>query len=140
MHGRYHAGEPLLREFMKHPQRTLPLAAQGIAVGDEHNLLLREICRIRGRGSPLPGLSVKAYRYENGTWRWRRDAIVQADGSYTLNALREGTYRVSFYDPGGNYIREWWEDVTTIGPGKVDKSKYREHMVWLFAPMLKPTN
>ncbi|MCP4708354.1 MAG: carboxypeptidase regulatory-like domain-containing protein, partial [Planctomycetes bacterium] len=64
-----------------------------------------------GGGSPLAGIQVTAY-YSNtqySSWRYRHHhyATTGISGTYTLNDLVTGTYRLKFYDPSNAYVDEY---------------------------------
>ncbi|MDH4139370.1 MAG: carboxypeptidase regulatory-like domain-containing protein, partial [Coriobacteriia bacterium] len=65
-------------------------------------------------GAPLPDISVLIYNNATGIWRWRRTTTTDADGLWGTSGLDPGEYRVSFLDPGGTYIREYWDDWTVF--------------------------
>ena len=65
-------------------------------------------------GTPISGVTVRAYRYERrGDW-WdeTEPARTAADGSYSLDLLRDGTYLVQF-SGAGEYFGEWYDNART---------------------------
>ena len=89
-------------------------AAERRSCGDSGKVITPILERDIGTVDPVVGLTVKAYRDTGSGYRWVRDAYTDASGDYTLPGLREGDYKISFYDPSGVYIREWYDDVPTI--------------------------
>jgi beta propeller repeat protein len=64
-------------------------------------------------GIPLPNITVIAYQAEVPDWtRYtsRGSAHTLSDGSYKLSGLAAGTYRLSFYDPTGSHVMEFYDD------------------------------
>ena len=58
----------------------------------------------------VPGVLVTAYRVSGGYWN--RTGYTGVDGSYRLNYLDEGGYRVQFTPPPP-FIGEWYDDAAT---------------------------
>jgi formylglycine-generating enzyme required for sulfatase activity/5-hydroxyisourate hydrolase-like protein (transthyretin family) len=60
--------------------------------------------RINGKvtgpdGNPLPDVDIDVFRLqENGQWDWYEDTEANADGTYEIGGLPNGTYRVGFLD------------------------------------------
>jgi hypothetical protein len=60
--------------------------------------------------TPLPGITVYAWRYFSPIWQRVANATTAGDGSYTLSDLEPSSYRVEFNDPSGNYVTEFYND------------------------------
>jgi 5-hydroxyisourate hydrolase-like protein (transthyretin family) len=62
-------------------------------------------------GAPLSGIQVVAYRYiDTGSgsyWQYVKYNNSQADGSYHIGGLEDGSYRLYFSDPAGNFAPEY---------------------------------
>lgn len=61
-------------------------------------------------GDPLPETSVTAYLLVGATWREVADVATGIDGTYVLDGLPAGTYRVGFVSYEGDYMVEYWND------------------------------
>jgi 5-hydroxyisourate hydrolase-like protein (transthyretin family) len=77
-------------------------------------------------GTPLAGVYVYAYRNNgSGSWNYVNQTTTQANGSYDLKGLTLGDYRFQFYEPGGLYQSEYYDNIpdfnsatpTTLGTG-----------------------
>lgn len=62
-------------------------------------------------GSPLSGITVAA-TFQEGWDPWLRTVTDEA-GEYTLVGLREGTYVITFFAEGTDFLREHWDDAAT---------------------------
>jgi len=61
--------------------------------------------------TPLGGIAVAAYRDNGlGVWVHVADARTVGDGSYQLDGLAAGNYRLRFVDEGGTYATECYKD------------------------------
>ena len=66
--------------------------------------------------TPLNEVEVIAYKlHDYGYWLRDRDAMTQADGSYSIRLLLPGTYRISFSGPNGmiyaeEFCRRCWAE------------------------------
>lgn len=68
-------------------------------------------------GTPLSRVAVSAYRYaaaDDGYWEFTRHAITGDDGTYEIQGLPSGTYRISFEDFDGNHVSEYWDDAVGL--------------------------
>lgn len=65
---------------------------------------------------PLPGIDVTAYRLVAGTWTAVGSfASTGPDGTYTIDGLDDGTYRVGFEDLlNADFAPEFYDDAATI--------------------------
>jgi 5-hydroxyisourate hydrolase-like protein (transthyretin family) len=64
-------------------------------------------------GTPLSGVTVRAYRYEPHYDDWDTYSVrTAADGSYSFSMLRDGTYLVEF-SRRGDYFGEWYDGART---------------------------
>lgn len=66
---------------------------------------------------PLSGIDVSAYRLNDSLeyWEWVSSATTQSDGSYVVDGLTTGTYRVGFTDDDqGDYITEYFNNAVRI--------------------------
>lgn len=85
------------------------------------NASLATASRIQGTvtndsGSSLQGIYVYAYRSNGGgSWSYLGQALTQADGSYDLGGLAQGTYRIEFHDSEGFHVREYYDDAPGFG-------------------------
>ncbi len=55
-----------------------------------------------------------AYRLVGGEWEIAESTFTDGAGSYTVEGLRTGTYRVRFRTFGGGYLQEYYQDKDTI--------------------------
>jgi hypothetical protein len=65
---------------------------------------------------PLGNIQVRAYRYD-GTASWthvKNTLTADPGGTYTLDALAAGTYRLKFVDEAGTYAAEYYSDKSTL--------------------------
>ena len=71
---------------------------------------------VRNAGStPIPSVSVRAYRLVAGLWQTAGSGFTDNSGVYTVDGLRTGTYRVQFETFGaGGYLPEYYQDKDTI--------------------------
>ena len=68
--------------------------------------------------TPLEGIQVNAYQWNNDGWWMHMNADwTDSDGSYFINALPAGTYRVEFSDGSGNYLSEAYDDAAELDSG-----------------------
>ncbi len=65
-------------------------------------------------GNPLKGIQVIAYHWNGTRWHWYSYGISKADGSYDINRLNTGTYRVAFWKLGEKVPLEFYDNVATI--------------------------
>ena len=70
-------------------------------------------------GTPVKGVTVRAYRYEAWWDYWDRAQPVRTgpDGSYSIGMLRDGAYQVEFVGKG-DYFGEWYDNARTRGFAK----------------------
>jgi 5-hydroxyisourate hydrolase-like protein (transthyretin family) len=72
--------------------------------------------RINGKvtgpdGSPLAAVWVDVFRLqENGQWDWYEDTEANADGTYEIGGLPNGTYRVGFLDDDEVHAVQFYEN------------------------------
>jgi hypothetical protein len=66
----------------------------------------------------LEGIKVQIYRKEGVgdevSYSYVTSENTAADGTYTLSGLSEGTYKLKFSDPDGNYLTEYHDDKATL--------------------------
>jgi hypothetical protein len=62
--------------------------------------------------APLPGILVKAHRYNPVTHQWPvvGTSTTGPSGTYDVGGLETGAYRAGFSDPSGEYIPEYYND------------------------------
>jgi 5-hydroxyisourate hydrolase-like protein (transthyretin family) len=102
-------------------------SASGIAVGISAtvagvNASLAEAGKIKGKvtdydgTTPLEDIEVRAYYWneEDEYWDYDETAFSNSNGAYTIDGLEAGTYRIRFYDYGGEYISEYYNNVTEV--------------------------
>ena len=87
--------------------------ATNINLGNEQHLTIDASMllgsRITGKvngpdGNPLANVWVDAFRLNSkGKWEWYQDAEANADGTYQISGLPNGTYRVGFFDDDNFY-------------------------------------
>jgi hypothetical protein len=70
--------------------------------------------------SPLEDIDVSVYYWYNngdgsGYWRYLASTSTNSSGSYSLGGLAGGTYRVGFDDYNGNYLSEYYNNVSSVG-------------------------
>ena len=71
----------------------------------------------------LEGIKVSAY-IQQGTgesieWKFVNSALTESDGTYDINGLRKGTYKIKFEDPSGTYQVEYYNNESTMDGGNV---------------------
>ena len=69
-----------------------------------------------GGTTPRPGIAVYAYNLIGPTWTYAGSTSTNASGVYTLN-LTADTYHVYFKDPSGAYLKQYWDNKTTLAAG-----------------------
>jgi uncharacterized repeat protein (TIGR01451 family) len=66
--------------------------------------------------TPLPGIHVILYRYDDGSWSKLEEALdvtdTNASGYYQFDGLSAGTYGLEFLDPTETYVGEYYDDVS----------------------------
>ena len=68
-------------------------------------------------GAPVEDVDVSAYRWDaaEAYWEYVSDDITAANGSYRIDGLPTGEYRLEFVDYlGRGYAREYWDNATTV--------------------------
>jgi subtilisin family serine protease len=101
---------------------SVPVVEGETTLGVDASLL--EFGHIRGRvtaaagGAPIPGVFVTAYREDYGWWYPEAGTEVLEDGTYDLTGLYGGTYRLEFFDPGGEYAYEFYNDADRLARGR----------------------
>ncbi|MFC5676521.1 Ig-like domain repeat protein [Aeromicrobium endophyticum] len=70
-------------------------------------------------GDPLAGVAVSAYRkvVSGGVTSWESSqsyAFTDEDGSYRINTLPAGSYRIGFNDEGTTYAPEFYDDQPSV--------------------------
>ena len=65
-------------------------------------------------GADLSEVLVWTYVLEDGSWQPQRGVNLAPDGSYELDGLRPGTYRLGFEDESGALATEFYDDVATV--------------------------
>lgn len=76
--------------------------------------------QISHNGGDWADSAISAVPYVNvsGTWQPVGGALVGADGSYSIDGLAAGTYRVGFFDSNNVYADDYYDSkTTTIGAG-----------------------
>lgn len=65
----------------------------------------------------LQGIEVKVYiktgSGDSERWNYVDSTTTAVDGSYSINGLDDGIYRMKFTDPNGNYKTQYWFTATT---------------------------
>ncbi|KQW47444.1 hypothetical protein ASC77_13355 [Nocardioides sp. Root1257] len=64
-------------------------------------------------GGPLSGVWVSMYQFTNGFWDDVRGVSTDSSGTYRIQGLRAGTYRLQFDPPAGHQL-EWWNDKASV--------------------------
>lgn len=67
-----------------------------------------------GAGSGLAGARVAAYRLVDGAWERERSVRTGSTGTYDLDGLPAGTYRVEALDTEDEFDNAWWDDASTL--------------------------
>ncbi len=64
----------------------------------------------------LKDVEVTAYRYDSdfGEWVYQSSATTAANGTYSLGAPANTTYRLGFEDSDGVYYRQFWNNKPTV--------------------------
>jgi 5-hydroxyisourate hydrolase-like protein (transthyretin family) len=71
-----------------------------------------------GTGTPLPDVSVYAYRVNPGNMlQYASSATTNASGNYSVGGLSAGTYRIEFVEEGGLHLREVYQNVADLSNG-----------------------
>ena len=86
---------------------------------------------VTGSGGPLQGIEVDFLALQpGGSWAYANTTATDAAGNYA-EPLAPGTYRVAFSDPDGQYVDEFYDDVTTFDAAadvQVDSGVVRAHI------------
>jgi 5-hydroxyisourate hydrolase-like protein (transthyretin family) len=61
---------------------------------------------------PLAGMSVNAYSWNGSTLTWVTSAKTSVSGGYVLKGLPQGNYKISFNDPAGMHILQYYDNVS----------------------------
>jgi hypothetical protein len=82
--------------------------------------------QVSGPDGPLQGIIVSAYRKvvdEDGTsWQsFQRYASTDEGGSYAIDDLPAGTYRIGFVDYDGNFVEEFYNDKAAVDAAGVEE-------------------
>ena len=64
--------------------------------------------------TPLESISVTVFRFSGGNWEFVGGQISEVDGTFVVNGLAAGAYRVEFYDSLGAYAGEYYNNRTTF--------------------------
>ena len=67
--------------------------------------------------TPLAYLQVEAYRWDGADWVSFRSTYTGSDGTYNLNGLNAGTYRIWFYGDNYLYAPEAYDNAATLAAG-----------------------
>ncbi len=73
-----------------------------------------------GGGNPLAGIQVFAYSWNGSSWDWINGDSTDASGSYDIDSLATGNYRVRFRDNSGAYAVEYYNDAGDIDNTAMD--------------------
>jgi hypothetical protein len=69
-------------------------------------------------GAPMAGVEVAAHVGVGGDWGYASWTTTAADGTYSLDGLAEGTYRVDFWaEAGDDWLYEAWNDKGSLEEG-----------------------
>jgi hypothetical protein len=97
---------------------SVTLAESSVVVGLDASLalggqLIGTITAENG-GSAITGVRVDAYQFivsgSGSYWQNVKYSNTQADGSYIVGGLEDGSYRLRFSDPQGNYAPEYFDN------------------------------
>ncbi len=69
---------------------------------------------VRGPKGPLADVYVTAYKRHLGAWESVYSALSVSDGTYEINGLDPGTYRVGFEDLFGRLAIEYYDNVASL--------------------------
>ena len=69
-----------------------------------------------GGTTPRPGITVYAYSLVGSTWTLVGSTSTNGSGVYHLTVV-EDTYHLYFKDPAGTYVKEYWDNKTTLAGG-----------------------
>ena len=64
--------------------------------------------------APAAGVWVEAFRRVGNKWEWASSAETSSDGGYVIEGLSAGTYRVSFFDPAGKLVSEYYDGKASL--------------------------
>ena len=66
-------------------------------------------------GAPIAGAEVTLYARDED-WEWYAADVAETDatGTYQLNGVAPGTYRLGFHDPSGDHATEYWSNWGTL--------------------------
>ncbi|MCX6030768.1 MAG: carboxypeptidase regulatory-like domain-containing protein [Chloroflexi bacterium] len=65
-------------------------------------------------GAPVAGIRVTAYQWDGQYGNSRKTVTTGADGSYAINGLPTGIYRVGFMEAWGRYLGGYYRDAGSI--------------------------
>ena len=81
-----------------------------------YSRILGRITRADGT-TPIEGITASVYAWNGVGYDWINAGTTDADGTYVVNQLYAGTYRIHFVDGGGLYLAEAFEDAATLAAG-----------------------
>lgn len=72
---------------------------------------------LNDEGTPLPYIKVTAYENDQGYYYWDEPNYdyTDAQGQYDIGGLETGNYRVRFSDSNGDYLPQYYQNVTELG-------------------------
>ena len=69
-----------------------------------------------GGTTPLPGIAVYAYNLVGSTWTYAGSTSTLKSGAYAFSLIAD-TYHLYFKDPTGTYLKQYWDNKTTLAGG-----------------------
>ena len=63
-------------------------------------------------GTPVAGATATAYRFEDGFWDYVESGQTAANGTFAVEGLATGTYRLGFEASG--FLDEYWNDKSSV--------------------------
>jgi hypothetical protein len=107
---------------------TITIEDGNAVVNKDASLTLAAVVRgqVSGPEGALQGIVVSAYRKvvdEDGTsWQsFQRYDVTDEDGSYAIDDLPAGTYRIGFVDYDGNFVEEFYNDKAAVDAAGVQE-------------------
>lgn len=93
---------------------TTAQAASGIDVALSNASSIGGTVTAAGGLTPLESISVTVFRLSGGNWEFVGGQLSEMDGTFVINGLAAGDYRLEFYDSSGVYAGEFYNNATAF--------------------------